>query len=115
MWNELEAGKLTIMEAGQLIEALLVKDPIYNTWQRVGLSATLAFLVCPLAFSGESSSAAEAVIHSVFAAQDRSPMHAYHQSFLAYLLSWAYITYQTIRDLAMSTSQWSRHIQSLLT
>ncbi|KAK4704656.1 RNA polymerase-associated protein CTR9, partial [Phenoliferia sp. Uapishka_3] len=52
LWLALEAGEVTLKVATEELAAMLVKPPIYSTWQRVFFGGALSMIICPLGFSG---------------------------------------------------------------
>ena len=64
LWRSLEAGTVTVKEATLALEQMMEAKPIYKSWQRVAVAATMSGLICPMAFSG---SFADAMLAALFA------------------------------------------------
>lgn len=55
---------MTVKEATLALEAMMQDKPIYKTWQRIAVAATMSALICPMGFSG---SFADAMLAGLFA------------------------------------------------
>lgn len=64
LWRELEKGSVTVKEATLALADMMHEKPIFRTWHRVLLAASMSGLICPMGFSG---SLADAMLAAVFA------------------------------------------------